>query len=269
MTESFGQATVLAREAADSGFELVVAVGGDGTVNEVVNGIYSDQAQGLRSPLLGVIPLGSGCDLARTLALPKETTQIAKSLHNGHTTMVDVGRAEFVGLDGNICHRFFLNIADLGGGGVVVQRAARSPRILGKRPNYTWGIVMAALTYGAREIDLAIDGNGPFRVDARNVIIANGRYFGRGFHAAPRAKMDDGLFDIISVGNFGLLQGLRCVPKLYKGTHLELDKVEYYQAKRLEASSEKEVLLEMDGDLVGRLPAKFQIIPKALGLAGI
>jgi len=266
MTGFSGEATHLAREAVKLGYEMVVAVGGDGTVNEVVNGLYQDGAAVNDGPVLAILPLGSGCDLARTLRIPGRLPEALKVLETGCTKRVDVGRAEFLNLTGGTETRLFINIADLGGGGLVVQKANKAPRILGRRPNYLWGIVSAALSYKARAVEVSIDGGTAMELCVRNLIIANGRYFGRGFFPAPGALMDDGLFDIVNVGNFGIVEGLRHVPKLRRGTHLSLDKVSFFQGRSVKATSEEEVLLEMDGELVGMLPASFEIIPGAVNL---
>jgi len=267
MTKAVGQATHLAAEAAGSGYEMVVAVGGDGTVNEVLNGLVNDGAAPHPEPVLGIIPLGSGCDLARTLGIRMETTEAIEGVGTNGTKRVDVGRAEFLNLSGRRETRYFMNIADLGAGGLVVQKAIRAPRILGRRPNYFWGILAAALTYKARAVDISVDDGEPVSTAIRNVIIANGEYFGRGFHAAPNARMDDGLFDIVNVGNFGTLEGLWHVPKLYRGTYVGLEKVTCLRGRKVQVDSDEELLIEMDGELVGTLPATFEIVPAAISLA--
>ena len=266
MTESGGQAINLTRDAVRSGYEMVVAVGGDGTVNEVLNGLFENGAIFDQNLVLGIIPLGSGCDTVRSLGIPKEPTEAIKAVESNGTRRIDVGRVEFVNLSGERESRLFINIADLGAGGLVVQKASRAPRILGQRPNYIWGILSAALKYKARMVNLSIDGDGPLSLAVRNTIIANGRYFGRGFHAAPQAKMNDGLFDIINVGDFGIIESLWHVPKLYRGTHLGLEKVSHFRGRKVEVNTDEEVLLEMDGELVGTLPATFEIVPDAINI---
>ncbi len=265
-TDAPGQATCLARDAVRSGCRVVVAVGGDGTVNEVVNGMFENGVPLEHDLVLGIVPLGSGCDLARTLGITAETTPALKSPDATRVMKIDVGKVQFINLRGEEETRLFINIADLGAGGLVVQKASRAPRILGRRPNYAWGILTAAAFYRAREVTISIDGGSPLRLAVRNTIIANGRYFGRGFLAAPEARMDDGLFDIVTVGNFGTLEGLWHLPKLRTGKHLGLDKVSHSLGRRVEVTSDEEVLLEMDGDLVGRLPATFEIIPNAISV---
>jgi diacylglycerol kinase (ATP) len=266
MTKAFGEATRLAREAAQSGCRVVVAVGGDGTVNEVLNGLFENGIPLDGRTVLGIVPLGSGCDLARTLGITAETSPVLKPPGSCGTRKIDVGKVEFTNLQGRRQTRLFINIADLGAGGLVVEKANKAPAILGRRPNYVWGILTAALVYRARRIKLSIDGNPPIEMPTRNAIVANGRYFGRGFLAAPDAKMDDGLFDIVNIGDLGTLEALLNVPKLRNGTHLSHKKVSHYRGRRVEVTSDEDVLLEMDGDLVGTLPVTCEVIPAAINV---
>ena len=266
MTKAFGEATRLAREAAQSGYQMVVAVGGDGTVNEVLNGLFENGVPLDGRTVLGIVPLGSGCDLARTLGITAETSPVLEPPGSHCTRKIDVGKVEFTNLQGRRQTRLFINIADLGAGGLVVEKANKAPKILGRRPNYVWGILTAALVYRARRIKLSIDGNPPVELATRNAIVANGRYFGRGFMAAPDAEMDDGLFDIVNIGDFGTLEALWNVPKLRNGTHLGLPKVSHYRGRRVEVTSDENVLLEMDGDLVGELPVTCEVIPAAINV---
>lgn len=269
MTDFCGQATPLASEAIRSGYEMVVAVGGDGTVNEVLNGFFEKDVASGHNATFGTIPLGSGCDFARGLGIPRETDEALRTLESGRLRRIDVGRVEFLNFRGERESRFFANIADVGAGGLVNQKASRAPRILGPRPNYVWGILSAALSYKARMVSVSVDGGEPKRLAVRNLVIANGRYFGRGFLPAPHAKIDDGLFDIVNIGNFGTIESVWAIPKLYKGTHLGLKKVSYFRGKTVEVNADEEVLLEMDGELVGTLPATFEIVPEAVNVKGV
>lgn len=266
MTGGFGEATRLAREAVDQGCRQLVAVGGDGTVNEVLNGLFENGVPLDGSIALGIVPLGSGCDLARTLGITAENSPALHSSSPHRMVKMDAGRADFSDLEGRQRTRLFMNIADLGAGGLVVEKAGRAPAILGRRPNYVWGIMAAALFYRARQIRIAIDGRQPIELATRNAIVANGRYFGRGFLAAPEASMDDGLFDIVNIGDFGALEAVWNVPKLRRGTHLGHPKVSHYRGRRVEVTSDEKVLLEMDGDLVGTLPAACEVIPAAINV---
>jgi diacylglycerol kinase (ATP) len=266
MTGALGEATRLAREAAQSGYQMVVAVGGDGTVNEVLNGLFENGVPLDGRTVLGIVPLGSGCDLARTLGITAETSPVFKPPGHWSTRRIDVGKVEFTDLQKHRRTRLFINIADLGAGGLVVEKANKAPAILGRRPNYVWGILTAALVYRARRVKITIDGNSPIELPTRNTIVANGCYFGRGFMAAPDAKMDDGLFDIVNIGDLGTLEAVLNVPRLRNGTHLSHPKVSHYRGRRVEVTSDENVLLEMDGDLVGTLPVICEVIPAAINV---
>jgi len=264
MTERGGQAVILARKAVEDEYELVVAVGGDGTVNECVNGIMTNYTVS-KLPFLGTIPLGSGCDFARSVGIPLEPRAAAQLLCTGSTRRLDVGFVEYSNESrNNKQQKYFINVADVGAGGVVVREADRSPRFLGKRPNYLWGMLASVVTYHPKMITLRMNGASPTSLRIRNVVIANGKYFGKGFKAAPEASMDDGMFDIVSLGDYTTLQSIWHLPKLHSGKHLLLDKVKHYRTERAEIYSEEEVFLELDGELVGVLPASFKIFPRAL-----
>lgn len=266
MTRAFGEATRLAREAVEQGCRQLVAVGGDGTVNEVLNGLFENGVPLDGSIALGIVPLGSGCDLARTLGITAESSPALRHPSRRRMVRTDVGRAEFSDPEGRRRTRLFLNIADLGAGGLVVEKAGRAPAVLGRRPNYMWGILAAALAYRARKVRITIDGGPPMELFTRNTIVANGRYFGRGFLAAPEARMDDGLFDIINIGDLGPLEAVWNVPRLRRGTYLRHPKVSVFRGRRVEVDSQERVLLEMDGDLVGALPVVCRIMPAAVNV---
>lgn len=264
MTESYGQAVQLANNAVKSGVEMVVAVGGDGTVNEVLNGLFENGVMINKDLTLGIVPLGSGCDFARSLGMPRKTEEIINTLKHGRTVHIDAGKASYVNLNGEKETRYFINMADLGAGGVVVQKAKQAPRIFGKKPNYLWGILAAAVSYKAKTVRFSVDDSEELEVAVRNMVIANGRYFGFGFLPAPHARMNDGLFDIVNIGDFGLFESLWNVPRLYRGTHLGLKKVSSFRGRKVVAASDEKVLLEVDGDLIGTLPATFEIVPDAI-----
>ena len=266
ITRSGGQAVSLARDAVKAGCETVVAVGGDGTVNEVLNGLFENGAPINKDVVLGIVPVGSGCDFARCLGVPKNIGKALELIDDGKTKKIDIGRVTYIDLDGNRASRLFINMADIGAGGVVVQKARQAPRFLGRRPNYLWGILYVATCYQHRKVTIAIDDGMPEELYVLNMMIANGRYFGFGFQPAPQAVTDDGLFDIVNLGKMSKLENLLQLPKLYLGTHLNIKKVSSYRGKKVTAESKEEVLLEVDGDLIGRLPAAFEIIPNAINI---
>jgi len=266
ITESIGQAVSLTKDAVKSGCNMAVAVGGDGTVNEVLNGLFDNDSLINQDVVLGVIPVGSGCDFARGLGIPKKVGEALKLLEYGSIRKIDVGRAKYIDLDGNKALRLFINMADIGAGGVVVQKARQAPRLLGRRPNYLWGILHVSVNYKPKKVNIAIDDHETVSLPVLNMMIANGRYFGFGFLPAPKAVMNDGLFDIVNLGDLNIVENLFNLPKLYMGTHLNMNKVSSYRGKKVVADSEEEVLLEVDGELIGRLPATFEVIPNAISI---
>jgi len=260
ITKAGGQAVSLTKEAVKSGCGMVIAVGGDGTVNEVLNGLFENDAHINPNVVLGIIPIGSGCDFARCLGIPKNISGALELIDRGITKKIDVGRATYVDLDGNVTSRLFINMADIGAGGVVVQKARQAPRLLGRRPNYLWGILHVAINYKPKKVTITIDDDFTVSLLVLNMMIANGRYFGFGFQPAPQAVTDDGLFDIVNLGNLSMLENLLHLPKLYMGTHLNVNKVRSYCGKRVVAESEEEVLLEVDGDLIGKRPTTLELL---------
>ncbi len=266
ITQSGGQAVSLTRDAIESGCDTVVAVGGDGTVNEVLNGLFENGALINKDVVLGIVPVGSGCDFARCLGIPKKIGKALELIDDGRTKKIDIGKVTYIDLDGNQSSRLFINMADIGAGGVVVQKARQAPRFLGRRPNYLWGILYVATCYQHKKVSITIDDGMPEELYVLNMMIANGRYFGFGFQPAPQAVTDDGLFDIVNLGKMSKLENLLQLPKLYLGTHLNIRKVNSYRGKKVTAESKEEVLLEVDGDLIGRLPATFEIIPNAINI---
>lgn len=264
-TRDEGDAVGLSRDAVKSGFDIVVAAGGDGTVNECVNGLLSTNTRS-NIPALGVIPLGSGCDFIRSVGIPRNPEKAARLLDAIRTIRVDVGRVVFRGVNGLQAERFFINVADVGAGGIVVKHAASAPRLFGKRPNYLWGMLAAVTSYSPKIVSIRFDSSEPKRVRVRNVVFANGRYFGRGFKVAPLAEIDDKLLDVVILGDYSTMESIWHLPRMFAGTHLSLKKIEHYRARKIELNSEEEILLELDGELAGTLPAVVDILPAAIPL---
>lgn len=262
-TELQGHAISLAEQAVKAGFDLIVAAGGDGTINECVNGIM---LAGNRSkmPLFGIIPLGSGCDFIRSIGIPRNPVEAARLLQRMHKKRIDVGRVQYSNWSGEKSERYFVNVADVGVGGIVVKHAATAPRLFGRRPNYLWGMILAVIKYRPQNVTLRSADYSSKSIRVRNVVFANGKYFGRGFKVAPNAEIDDGNLDVVSLGDFSTAESIWHLPKMYSGTHLALSKVHRFRTARVDIISDEEVLLELDGELTGTLPASFEIIPGAL-----
>jgi len=259
-------APAIVRKALKAGTDIIVAVGGDGTLNEVVNGFFEEGRSINPQASLGVIARGTGTDFIKTAKIPKDLDEAAKLIAEGMTKRIDVGRATFKGHSGKELTRYFLNIADFGIGGETVARVNRTTKAFGGFLSFLWGATVTILMWKNKRVRLQID-DGPVEEKiVQNVVVANGQYFGGGMWVAPKAELSDGLFDIVIFGDISRGQSLRDGTRIYKGTHLEMDKVSCVRGKKVMAFSEERVLIDMDGEQPGILPATFEMVPDSLSI---
>lgn len=269
ITQSAGDATRLAREALKAGAERVVAIGGDGTVNEVVNGFFDDQGEPVKPDAsFALIPFGTGGDFRRTMNIPRETVDAAAVIKANHRRKIDVGKLELTTPTGARQLRMFANIASFGVSGVVDRLVNESGKKFG-RLSFAVATARATWSYKNQRVQLIFDGNVEQRVEAtiNTVAVANGKYFGGAMKVAPDAEVDDGLFDVVAMGDFGFGDLLKSGRRLYQGTHLSMDKVTTRRARIVEAEPVDPgavVELDVDGECPGRLPARFELVPAAL-----
>ena len=270
VTAAPGDATRLTRAALDAGADEVVAVGGDGTINEVVNGFFDGDQPIAPQAAFGILPFGTGGDFRKTVPIPRDTRQAARLLAGRQTRTIDVGHLELTGEDGVTRTRIFLNIASFGMSGVVDDYVNRASKRLGGRLSFMLATARAGLSYQNQRVRLVFDGDeqGAADLTVNTVAVANGRYFGGGMFIAPHAELDDGAFDVVAMGDLGKLEFLRHGRKIYSGGHLGLDKVTHRRARlvRAEPIDAGPVRLDVDGETPGVLPATFRILPAALRL---
>jgi diacylglycerol kinase (ATP) len=257
-----GDATEIARQAVRDSRPLVVAVGGDGTVYEVVNGFF-DSAQAIpTSSTLGLIQVGTGGDTARNLGIPTDVEAAIRVLTEGRPRVIDAGR---VTLGADVHH--FVNIAEAGIGADVSQRANRMPRFLGGS-TYFVATIASLAGWKHKRLRIVVDGGVHRELVGQAVVVANCQYYGGGMRIAPQAVPDDGVFDVIVEGSIGKLEAMLKARKLYGGTHFEdpglRRKLELLHGRSVEVSSLDTVLVQLDGEVVGQLPATFEIVPEAL-----
>ena len=261
------EATAIARREVMAGRPLVVAAGGDGTLNEVVNGFF-ERGQAIPTKArLAMIPLGSGGDFRRTFGLPSAPEDVAALIMEDESQWVDVGRAEFRKAGGERSVRHFLNVADAGIGGEVVARVNRSSKPLGGTMAFLAASLSALFTW--RNVPMRVTADGMTReLVAQQVVVANGRYYGSGMKVAPQADPGDGRFDVVLVGDVGLWENLRGLRRIRSGRHLDGSnpKVEHLLAARVEISSPAAVAVDLDGERPGMLPAAFEVAPRAIRL---
>lgn len=263
LTAAAGDATRIAREAVEDGRRYLVAVGGDGTVHEVVNGMI-DVDRGVArgdDPVLGVVSAGSGCDLVRTFGLDRPPEVMAQHLAGPATTRIDLGRVRLTGLDGQETTRVFANIAEVGFGGAVATAAKRLPARLGER-RYRFGIVAAWGSFRRVPMTVTHDG-GTFRGDLCNVVIANGQFFGGGLKVAPRSLPDDGRLDVQAWGG-SVTDVVRAGRQLRDGSHLQRSDVRAWPSASVSIEADGRVAVEADGEPIGTAPAHFDTLPRVL-----
>jgi YegS/Rv2252/BmrU family lipid kinase len=267
MTTCAGEATELARAAVAEGRPLVVAAGGDGTVNEVANGILQAAGAGSASSRLAVLPTGTGGDFRRTFGLPSEVREAAGVLKAGRTRRIDAGRVTCATPEGGTSARYFVNIASAGIGADVVERVNRGRKVVNGEVTFLIASVAVLLSWRNKPVVAVIDGE-RVEVVAQQIVVANCQYYGGGMRVAPRAVPDDGLLDVLVIGDVGRVENARGLRKIRAGTHLEEDnpKLRFARAERVEVSSSEVVRVEVDGELPGALPATFEVLPRALEL---
>lgn len=257
LTEGPGHATALAREGAHR-YDVVVAVGGDGTLNEVVNGLMTNERALDPKVALGVLPLGTGADFVRTIGISHDLRRAARRLAVGRRRQIDVGVVRF-GPAARQQTRYFINEAEAGMGAAVCATLNAGPKDGGQQA-YLRAILLTALEFRPRELTLRIDANPPERMLVTNVWIANGQWSGAGMRSAPRALPDDGLLDVVMVGETPAdEQGPHQLARLRNGTFVDSPWVRYLRGRRIEASAEVETPIETDGEPIGMLPAVFEV----------
>jgi diacylglycerol kinase (ATP) len=271
-TERAGHAKDLAADAARNNIKLIIACGGDGTISEVANGIMSSG----KSAELGILPSGTGGDLIKTLGISARPRQAARTLREGRTRVIDIGRVTFINDHDAQEVRYFVGVASFGMSADVIERVkaegndwlpVKVPRWLSGRVAYGTSMLKTAFQSTATRAIVQLDSSHETHLSVTNLCVANARYFGGGMKIAPDAKLTDGQFDVITIGDLGPFKILRNSPRLYLGAHLSMDEVSHCLAKKVSvrpAEKNAEVGLEVDGELCGRLPAIFQILPQAL-----
>jgi YegS/Rv2252/BmrU family lipid kinase len=254
LSERPGQLGELATQAVEGGARLVVAVGGDGTVNEVVQGLAG------RSAELAVIPRGTGWDFVRTYGIPRKLEDAVAVARDGRTREIDLGRATYRGGES-----YFANIASAGMSGAIARRANATSKALGGKVSYAWATLAVFSRWHNDEVVVTVDGE---RRAARmhDVVVANGRYFGGGMMICPEADPADGVFDVLLIGDLTKRDLVLTLPKTYKGRHLPHPKAEVLRGAVVEIDAPQPLPVELDGEQPGTTPARLEVVPKALRL---
>ncbi|MFM8944434.1 MAG: diacylglycerol/lipid kinase family protein [Actinomycetota bacterium] len=258
VTEGPGDATRLAREALDAGTRFLVAVGGDGTVHEVVNGMLDGDRPVAPDAVLGVVAAGSGCDLIRTFGLPGDATRACLHLQGDNTYPLDLGRIRCQG-EGEPIDRVFVNVAEAGLGGAVALRADRLPRRLGQS-RYFLGFWLTLPGYPMATVRVA-SGRQVYEGPAYAIIIGNAQFYGGGMKISPRSYPGDGVLDVL-VFTGPKTDAFTLLPRIYRGDHLPHDHVVEMRVRdSVTIDADRPIELEADGEFVGRTPATIEVLP--------
>ncbi len=263
-TRCRGDGSRLAREAVGAGGSLLVAVGGDGTASEVIDGLASAARDG--GPHFGFIPRGTGGDFRRSVGLPADVDGAARVLASPRTLVIDLGRIEFVGHDGRPQVRHFANVAGCGIAGLVVRNVEGGTKAFGGRFAFTLASVRSLLRWEDQAVRWRVDGGPWTEQEITSLSVCNGRWFGHGMMVAPEARLDDGLLDVVVWSGIRLVDFITKKRMLYDGTHVRLPNTRVLRARAVEVEplGGAAVLLDVDGEQPGMLPARFSVLPRAL-----
>lgn len=262
LTEAPGHASELAKSAAEKGYELVVSVGGDGTINEIVNGLHD--AGSIGDVMLGIIGTGTGGDYIRTIGIPRHHEAACQRLLNPRKLIVDLGVVEYTS-NGQMVERLFVNFAGMGFDAEVVKATTQRFKALGSVASYLMGLLSTFLFYQNREVSLELDGEKDNRRVCA-VMMSNGKYGGGSMLVAPQADPMDGFLDVLIIGDLSKPDLLWSLPRIYRGTHLTHPKVTLKRAKEIYIRPRHPISLQADGELLGETPARFQVLPAALNV---
>src|SRR4030095_10999626 len=259
-TKGPGDGIDLARSAAEKGRTFIIACGGDGTINEIANGILRSG----KDVELGIFPPGHGGDFRRTIGMPTETREAARALKNGETKRIDVGKVTFIDHSGEKAERYFLNVTSFGLAASIIERVKDSTSLswlpldgVRGRASFALSTLQEVIALGATAVRVRIDDKEETTLHTVNFSVANARYFGGGMMIAPEAKLNDGFLDVINIGDIRTAKIILNAYTLYRGTHLDLSEVKDTLAKRIGARPlhpDQEVHIEIDGELPGKLP---------------
>ena len=263
-----GDATDLSRRILAVDTVRIVAVGGDGHLNEVLNGFIENDLPVNPEARLSFVMTGTGCDFQRSLGISGKWQNAAAKLKDAKVRKIDVGKVTYTAADKTQKIRYFDNIASFGLSGAVDHclEHSRLRDYLGGSPLFLWATIKTVFTHPNQSIRFRIDDGPEEEICSRLCLLANGRYFGGGMHAAPEAKLDDGLLDLLMLKEISVAKFLWHLPKIYKGTHLKIPEIFFQKVRKFTAESSEQVILDIDGESPGYLAATFEVLPKILNL---
>ena len=264
-TERKGEAISLAQEAISRGYRKILCVGGDGTLNEIVNGVIRQEICPARDITLGLIPVGTGNDWGRMFGIPIDYKGAAQIIKDGKTMFHDIGMVTFYnGTEKG--ERYFINISGLGFQSVVVNRTnIQKDKGRSSKAIYFYNLLLSLISYKNTKAEIVID---DIRTEATifSLNVGNGRYCGGGMRQTPFALPDDGILDVTVIKGMGKIEIIRNLTRLYDGTILNHPKVDSYRCQKVSVSSDSVLYVDADGESLGHTPAEFTVIPLSLNI---
>lgn len=264
VTEGPGDASRIAREALDRGGRFLVAVGGDGTVHEVVNGMVVDSRPVVPDAVLGVISAGSGCDFVRTFDLPAKPAQAADRLEGDAVRPLDLARIDYVDPQSRPATRYFANIAEAGLGASTARRAVRVPRVFGAS-RYLVAFWAVLPSFRPTTMRIEVDGSLAYEGRAVNIVAANCRFFGGGMHISPSSDPADGVMELL-VFTGRKTDSFTMLPRVYRGRHVPHPNIVELKGRHFRIEPEEPFPIEADGEVLGTTPATVELLPRAISL---
>jgi diacylglycerol kinase (ATP) len=254
----------MAASAVSNGARLLIIVGGDGTIHEVVNGLFSNGH--LRNPQcdIGIISSGSGCGFAQSLSLPFSLDDQVECIVSGTSRQVDVGKVTFKNPEGRNDSRYFINECQVGLGAEVVRRVQSGHKKLGGRLAFALGALQTIFTHKNKRMRVVVDEKTIIDDELTGITVGNGAFMGGGMNLVPGAHLDDGVFDILVMHRLSLLLRLLSFPFIYSGNHTRLKRFSIHRGRMIQIVSEHSLLVAADGELLGTTPCSIKLLPSVL-----
>ena len=270
------QATELTQQAIHSGYQYIICVGGDGSLNEVVNGFMQLEAWPGHKLFLGLLPYGTGNDFAKTIGISKNITELKQYIENDSCKAIDIGEVKYTERNGNNAIRYFINITDVGMGGLAAEKINSYPKWLPSNLAYQLAILSTLLSYKKKQMAAEAD-SFSYLGRTMNIIVANGKYFGSGLGIAPHAEINDGKLAVVIAADISLWDYITNIATVRKCQKVQHPQMLYYDAKTITITAKEPMSIDMDGEFIGYSPMHIEIshslpflckLPNGMGTTG-
>ncbi|MGB4204628.1 MAG: diacylglycerol kinase family protein [Bacteroidales bacterium] len=254
----------MARRYVESGYRNIIVVGGDGTMNEVVNGIFTQSKKATKSITVGLIPVGTGNDWCRMFGIPYDYKGAIDVILKGETFMQDVGWVKFQ-QEGKEKNRYFVNMAGMGYDAVVAEKTNKQKdQGKGGPLSYMLNIFTSLFSFKETMIEISVDGEDVLKAPVFTMNVGICKFNGGGMMQLPNAVADDGILDMTVIKKLSRFKVVSAVSKLYDGSFTRMPQVKMFQGRSILINSKPEVFMEADGESLGHSPFKFGIVPQSL-----